>query len=164
MSRHALTFILVAFALPIAAGAQTVGAGPLPKEVAAACDALHALMVKTPGITARRRSGSIADEMLRAPIAACAIDLEGSFKKLGKARQPTDRAAGYFDAQKWAPLPEFSADGPDGTVFAYRNRSVACLVRGEWDGGSDDEPNQPAADPYRVTVLCGTAGDFVRPQ
>jgi hypothetical protein len=27
MSRHALTFILVAFALPIAAGAQTVGAG-----------------------------------------------------------------------------------------------------------------------------------------
>jgi hypothetical protein len=164
MSRHALTFTLVAFVLPIAAGAQTVGAGPLPREVAAACDALHALIVKTPGITARRRSGSIADEMLRAPIAACAIDLEGSFEKLGKASHPTDRAAGYFEAQKWTQLPDFSADGHDGTVFAYRNRGAACLVRGEWDGGSDDAPNVPPADPYRVMVLCGTAGDFVRPQ
>ena len=151
--------VIVAFALPISIGAQRDQA--LPKDVSAACDAIHAALVKTPGIKERRRSGSIADEMLRAPIAACRIDIEGSFKKLGKARHPTDRVSDYFDAQKWGQLPDFSADGPDGTVFAYQKNGVACLARGQWDGGADDEPDVPTADPYQLLVFCGRSADFV---
>jgi hypothetical protein len=80
--------------------------------------------VKTPGIRERRSSGSIADELLRAPIAACRIDIDGSFKKLGKARHPTDRVSDYFEGRKWDQLPDFSADGPDGTTFAYRQNGA----------------------------------------
>jgi hypothetical protein len=161
MRFHAMPLAaIVAFALPASIGAQR---GPaLPKEVAAACDAVHAAVVKTPGIRERRSSGSIADELLRAPIAACRIDIDGSFKKLGKARHPTDRVSDYFEGRKWDQLPDFSADGPDGTTFAYRQNGVACLVRGQWDGGADDEPDVPAADPYQVLVLCGRSADFVR--
>ena len=153
---------IVAFALPMSLEAQR-GAS-LPKAVTAACDAVHGAIAKTPGIKERRRTGSFGDETLRAPIASCRIDIDGSMKQLGKADLPTDRLAQYFETQKWDQLPEFSADGHDGTSFAYRKNGAACLVRGQWDGGSDDEPDAPTADPYTVTVLCGHAVDFVRPQ
>ena len=152
--------VIVAFALPVSAQR---GAAP-STDLSAVCDALQAAVAKTPGIKAQRRSGVIADEMLRAPIAACTITIDGSVKRLGKATHPTDRVSDYFEAQKWDQLPDFSADGPDGTVFAYRKSGVSCLVRGEWDGGSDDEPDVPRADPYKVMVLCGNAADFVPPQ
>lgn len=59
-------------------------------------------------------------------------------------------------------LPEFSADGHDGTSFAFRKGGAACFARGEWDGGADGEPEMPAADPYKVIVFCGEAAMFVR--
>jgi hypothetical protein len=48
----------------------------------------------------------------------------------------------------------YSADGTDGTSFAYRKEGVACLVRGQWNGGAAGEPEIPAEDWYKVTVLC----------
>lgn len=147
-------------AVPLSTAArQPVG---LPADVRAACDSVHSLIIKTPGIKARRTSGTLADEMLRAPVAGCKIDIDGSMKALGKATAPTDGISQYLDAQQWTDVPEFSADGHDGTTFAYRKSGVACLVRGQWDGGSDDEPDAPAADPYQVLVLCGRSADFVR--
>ena len=53
----------------------------------------------------------------------------------------------------------YSADGTDGTSFAFRKASVACLVRGTWDGGAADDPRIPARDWYRVTVFC-TSPEF----
>ncbi len=46
------------------------------------------------------------------------------------------------------------ADGKDGTSFAFRKAAVACLVRGEWNGGADDEPEISAEDWYTVAVIC----------
>ena len=153
---------MVAFALPVSIRAQRGAA--LSKAAAGACDAIHAAIAKTPGIKERRRTGSFGDEALRAPIASCRIDLEGSFKQLGKTPLPTDRLAEYFERQTWDQLPEFSADGHDGTSFAYSKGGAACLVRGQWDGGSDDDPDAPTGDAFTVMVLCGNAADFVRPQ
>jgi hypothetical protein len=160
----AFAAIVVALAVSLAAQPVTQGNVGLPREVVAACDAVHAVVAKTPGTKQRRRTASFADEMLRAPIAACRIEIDGSMKSLGTASIPTDDLAEYFEAQKWDQLPEFSTDGHDGTSFAYQNNGAGCLVRGHWDGGSDDDPNAPTADPYTVIVLCGRVGDFVRPQ
>ena len=51
-------------------------------------------------------------------------------------------------------MPAYSADGKDGTSFAFRKARVACLVRCEWNGGADGEPEIPAEDWYKVAVLC----------
>jgi hypothetical protein len=156
---HLLLVILV---VPLWADAQR--GATLPKAVTAACDPVHAAIAKTPGIKERRRSGSFDDDALRAAVASCRIDIDGSMKQLGREKRPTDRLAEYFEAPKGDQRLECSSDGHDGTSFAYQKSGAACLVRGLWDGGSDDEPDAPTADPCTMVVLCGNAADFVRPQ
>ena len=102
--------------------------------------------------------------MVAAPIDGCRVIIHGSMKALGKKALPTDRLGDTLEKQGWIQMPEFSADGHDGTSFAYKRANVACVIHGEWDGRSDDEPDAPLADPYRVTVLCGNGAAFVRPQ
>ena len=51
-------------------------------------------------------------------------------------------------------MSEYDADGKDGTRFAFCREGVTCLFRGEWNGGSDGEPEIPGEDWYRVFVLC----------
>ena len=154
-----MNWLVVILAVPLSAGTQR--AGVVPPDVRAACDAMYSVVARTPGIKTRQRNATIQDESLRAPVAGCRLDIEGSFKRLGPAQQPTDRIADYFATQQWDQLTQLSADGPDGTLFAHRKNSVACLVRGRWDGGADDEPGAPTADKYDVLVFCGPASDFV---
>jgi hypothetical protein len=112
-----------------------------------------------PGPTLLPRAG---DETFRAPIPGCGITITGSFKRAAATGAAAERLHQAFESRKWQELPEFSADGHDGTSFAFRKGDAACFVRGEWDGGADDEPEIPAADPYKVIVVCGKAAMFVR--
>lgn len=146
--------------LTFAAPAQ----GALPADVRAACDQALAIVSNTQGIKTKRSTGSFSDESFRAPIAGCRIEIDGSFKKAEKSGAAAENFREGLDRRGWTELPEFSADGHDGTSFAYRNNGVACFARGEWDGGSDDEPDIPPADPYKVTIICGNSASFVRPQ
>jgi hypothetical protein len=135
----------------------------LPSDVRAACDQAYAIVTRTDGIRTRRSVGSFKDETFRAPIAGCRIEIDGSFKKAAKSGAAAERLRAALDSAGWIELPEFSADGHDGTSFAFRRNDVACFARGSWDGGADDEPGIPPADPYRVVVICGKAQLFVRP-
>jgi hypothetical protein len=146
---------------PLIVTAQPVKVTP---GVAAACDRLAAQAARSTGEDLFRQNAIVADEMIAKPFAACRIRIDGSRKRLGDAPMPTAALEQYFEKQRWLPLGEFSADGHDGTVFAYAREGVACLVRGEWDGGSDDEPDAPLADPYAVTIVCGERASFVRPR
>lgn len=152
----------VALAFPMLLGAQ--GPAPVPATTASACTLAHGVGIRTPGAKARRSNGSFRDEMITAPIDGCRVVIDGSMKALGTSPLPTDRLSAMLEKEGWVQLPEFSADGHDGTTFAYKRQQVACVVHGEWDGGSDDQPDAPVADPYRVTVVCGNAAAFVRPQ
>ena len=137
---------------------------PLPADVRTACDAAFAIVAKTAGVKTRRSNGSFSDETLRAPIPGCRIEIDGSFKKAEKTGAAADRLRDGLGAQGWRELAAFSADGHDGTSFAYRKDTVACFARGAWDGGADGEPEIPPLDPYKVTVICGKAVMFVRPE
>ena len=150
----------VALIVPISSAAQRPVT--VPADVRAACDFVNKVIAKTPGIKVRRSNGSFPLEMLKAPVTGCRVDIDGSMKRLGNEDVPSEQLAAAFEAQAWRQLPEFSADGHDGTIFAYAKGTAACLTSGEWDGGSDDEPHAPLADPYRVTVTCGNAAVFVR--
>jgi hypothetical protein len=136
----------------------------LPAEVKAACDFVNKVIARTPGIKLRRSTGAFALEMTKRPITGCRVAVDGSMKRLGKGPLPTDQLSAAFEAEAWTDRAEFSADGHDGTIFAYAKGGVACVVSGEWDGGSDDEPDAVLADPNRVTVTCGNAAALVRPE
>src|SRR4029450_9682792 len=111
-----------------------------------------------------RSNGTFNDETFRATIPGCRIQVEGSFKKAEKIGAAVDLLHNGLGAQGWRELFEFSADGHDGTSFAFRKDTVACFARGEWDGGADDEPEIPPLDAYKLTVICGKAALFVRPE
>ena len=136
----------------------------LPADVRAACDNAVAIIAKTQGIKTRRATGSFNDETFRSPIPGCRIEIDGSFKKAEKSGAAAENFRSALENNGWIELPEFSADGHDGTSFAFRKADVACFARGSWDGGSDDEPEIPPADPYKVTIICGKANQFVRPE
>ena len=152
----------VALVIPVALTAQRSSIAPA--DVTTACGIVYDVGSKTPGTRLQRATGSFRDEAIAAPIQGCRVIIDGSTKALGTQAIPTDRLSEIFESREWQQLPEFSSDGHDGTSFGYRRGSVACIVRGEWDGGSDDEPNAPLADPYRVTAVCGSAAAFVRPR
>ena len=154
----------VALSLLIVISAAAQRAADLPADVRAACDTAFSIVSKTAGVKTRRSYGSFNDETFRAPIPGCRIEIDGSFKKAQKTGAAPENLRQRLDALGWRELPEFSADGHDGTSFAYRKGTVACFARGTWDGGADDEPEIPALDPYKVTVICGQAAMFIRPE
>ena len=152
----------VALLAPLTLSAQR--AADFPPDVRAACDTAFSIVSKTAGVKTRRSYGSFNDETFRATIPGCRIQVEGSFKKAEKTGAAVDLLHNGLGAQGWSELFEFSADGHDGTSFAFRKDTVACFARGEWDGGADDEPEIPPLDAYKVTVICGKAAMFVRPE
>ena len=149
----------VAIVVPLIAAQR---ATPPPAELRAACDAAFAIVAKTAGVRTRRSNGSFSDEVFPKAIPGCRIEIDGSFKRAAKTGAAANRLRNGLDAQGWRELPEFSADGHDGTSFAYRKDTVACFARGVWDGGADGDPAIPALDPYKVTVICGNAAMFTR--
>lgn len=151
----------VALIFPLTLAAQRAPA--VPADVRAACDEAFMIVAKTAGVKTRRSTGTFNDETFRAPIQGCGITINGSFKKAMPSGAAAERLRQAFESRPWQELPEFSADGHDGTSFAFRKDAVACFTRGEWDGGADGEPETPAADPYKVIVVCGQAAMFVRP-
>jgi hypothetical protein len=152
----------VVLLMPIALAAQRPA--PVPPDVLSACSIADGVGSKTPGTKLQRNNGAFRDEMIAEPVNGCRVVIDGSFKKLGDGRLPSERLGDLFEAQGWTQLPEFSSDGHDGGSFAYKRRNVACVTRGQWDGGSDDDPAAPPADPYRITVLCGDAAAVIRPR
>jgi hypothetical protein len=150
----------IALIVPVVLAAEQRPA--VPADAVAACTAAYNVGANTPGTRMQRSNGSFREEMVTAPIDGCRVIIDGSMKALGKQRLPTDRLSDLLEKQGWIQLPEFSADGHDGTAFAYKRATAACVIRGEWDGGSDDDPDAPLADPYRVTVVCGNAAAVVR--
>lgn len=131
--------------------AQPVG---VSSRVRAACDLAYAIAAKIPGVSIRHRTGTFRDQTLREPVSGCGLVISGSF---AQEKTPGDAAAHLhegFSAQGWQEMPAYGADGKDGTSFAFRNVKVACLFRGEWNGGADGEPEIPAQEWYVVTMFC----------
>jgi len=123
-------------------------------DVAAACDAAYATVAKIPGTSVKRRTGMFNDETLRQPVFGCGMAISGSFAKARNTGDAALRLRDSLPAQGWQEMPAYSADGKDGTSFAFRKAGVACLVRGTWNGGADGEPEIPPMDWYKVTFFC----------
>jgi len=145
------------------AGAALQKRPPAPRtvsrEVRAACDAAYEIAAKTPGVSIQRRTGTFRDETLREPVFGCGLAISGSFARAQATGDAALRLRQDFSAGAWQEMLAYGADGTDGTSFAFRKAGVTCLVRGIWDGGAADDPEIPAADWYKVAVLC-TSPEF----
>jgi len=133
-----------------ASGAADRTLAPL---VRAACDVVYRLSAPVGGVSIKRSTGRFQDETLPAPVDGCRLSMKGSFRRARDGAVP-DRLHTKLAENGWEELYDYSADGPDGTSFAFRRDDVACVVRGEWDGGDDSDPSIPAGDWYRVIVIC----------
>jgi hypothetical protein len=127
---------------------------PVPTGARAACDIADAIAAKTPGVTVRRNAGVFDDDAVEEPVVGCQLVLTGSFIRAGQGGDAATRLRQAFPARGWQEIPEYAADGKDGTRFAFRKADVACLFHGDWNGGADGEPEIPREDWYKVSVLC----------
>lgn len=145
------------------AGAAPQNQPPAPRTISravrAACDAAYAIAAKTPGVSIRRRTGTFRDETLRVPVFGCGLAISGSFARAQATGDAAVRLRQDWSARAWQEMPAYSADGTDGTSFAFRKAGVACMVRGTWDGGAPGDPKIPAEDWYKVAVFC-TSPEF----
>ena len=123
-------------------------------HVRAACDEAEAIAASTLGVTVRKHTGNFHDRALREPVFGCGLWISGSFAAARGTGDAAVRIRKGFSAQGWDEMPAYGADGKDGTAFAFRKAGVACLVRGEWDGGADGEPEIPPEDWYNVSIVC----------
>jgi hypothetical protein len=138
---------------------QPLAPRTVSSEVRAACDAAYVIAVKTPGVSVQRRAGTFRDETIREPVFGCGLVISGSFARAAATGDAAVRLRQDFQTRGWQEMAAYSADGTDGTSFAFRRAGVACLVRGTWDGGAADDPKIPAQDWYKVAVFC-TSPEF----
>jgi hypothetical protein len=126
----------------------------LPRPVLDACDAAYAIASITPGVTTQRSTGIFRDEALRQPVLGCHLAISGSFALAPESGDAAERLRRDFGDMGWQNMPRYDADGKDGTRFAFHKEGVTCFFSGEWNGGSDGEPEIPREDWYKVFVLC----------
>jgi hypothetical protein len=153
----ALTLILLTVGTSMAAAPaqkHPTMSKAVKSAVRSACDAAYAIAANTSGVSVLRRTGSFRDETLQKTVFGCGLAISGSFDQAGATGDAASRLHQSFYDQGWQEMPAYSADGTDGTSFAFRKAGVACLVRGKWDGGSADDPDIPAQDWYQVEVFC----------
>jgi hypothetical protein len=119
-----------------------------------ACDAAYTIAEKTPGITIQRSTGIFRDEAFPQPVLGCHLAISGSFALAPESGDAAERLPRDFGDMGWQNMPRYDADGKDGTRFAFHKEGVTCFFQGEWNGGSDGEPEIPREDWYKVFVLC----------
>jgi hypothetical protein len=132
---------------------QKVTDRTLAPSVRAACDLVYRLSAPTGGVSIKRSTGRFQDETLPRPVDGCQLSMKGSFRRAKDGAVP-DRLHTKLAENGWEELLDYSADGPDGTSFAFRRDDVACVVRGQWDGGDDSDPRASPATGIAITVIC----------
>jgi hypothetical protein len=147
----------------LVAGAATAAprtAAPTAAEetTRAACDLAESLAGPGFKSSLRRSSGLFDHEAFPEPVPGCRLVITGSFEDTPPGEDAASRLQRGFGERGWREMPAHSADGKDGTAFAFRKAGVACFVRGTWDGGSDGEPSVPRERTYAVSVLCTRPG------
>jgi hypothetical protein len=129
------------------------GEEPVSRKTVAACDAVARLIDRTPGIELARIEGLFEDPFSQRLLEGCRILVSGSFAALAEQPGPDDVLHEELTAEGWTEDTDYSADGPDGTIFAFRRDGTFCLIEGRWEGGVVQD-HVPPSDRYELTVGC----------
>ena len=128
-----------------------------PPETAyppARCDDVRAIATRALGVTP---SGGTATVDFIAPVGGrryvgCRMTASGTFRPWDAAQEPSSRFTAAMEAAGWHEDPDFTADGPDGTMGAMRTGSRICFFSFSWDGGDHDDTVAATANPRRAPL------------
>jgi len=96
----------------------------------------------------------ILDPRSQQRLPGCVVRLAATRSALGQAAPPDQRVRDGLAALGWRENLQYSADGPDGTAFAYWLGTATCFVEARWDGGDDADPARGRSDDYVLTIAC----------
>ena len=126
-------------------------------EVRAACDRMYEIAAPLPGVSVVRHDGSFNDAILDRDFFGCVLDFSGNFAPLKGGPEPASALHQTLAGEGWEEIFDHSADGPDGTLFAFRKGAVTCFFEGRWDSGAVGDPELPPEDWYKVFAGCTQA-------
>jgi len=140
----------------LAAGERSGGvpgkAAEEPDPAGDACLMIYAALVPTPGTIVETFEGVLGDETGAASESGCTVIVSGTWAELGDAPSPDGVVFDLLAGQGWSEVPEYGADGPDGTAFGFSGNGVLCVIRGRWDGGDDADSTYVPSDAYQLIV------------
>ena len=123
----------------------------LPQE---GCDLAYKQLSLVPSLNLKRSTGNFTDDGIS--YNGCIVVLKGNREKIKNVHYPyplfypSEGSAMY--KQGW--LADREADGPDGTRFRISRQNIFCVVKGNWDGRDDSDPNYVPSNRYEVIVSC----------
>jgi len=126
----------------------------VPDAVLRACDLVAEIATRSKGVTITRTVGQFDDEHEGRTRVGCSVSLVGSNVALGASPNPIERLREEFAARGWQEELNHSADGPDGTQFAYVRDGIICIFEGRWDGGDDTDLSYKPDDAYKGAGHC----------
>lgn len=126
----------------------------IPAAVREACELVASIARPTRGLKLEQTTGTFPDERAGIKRHGCTVSVAGSFTALHGGNDVFKAWHDAFVARGWREELTYSADGPDGTAFAFVSSGVLCLFRGAWDGGDDAAPAATRDDTYRGSGSC----------
>ncbi len=131
-------------------------------KVRLTCDSLYYSILTIPKIIVYRTEGTFRDDNIRRDLTGCMIIISGSRSDLSGKPNPGDLIFKFLSDKGWLEKADYSADGPDGTSFAFSKYGIWCFVRGQWDGGDDADSTNVPGDIYQFIVHCTEFDDIGR--
>jgi len=113
-----------------------------------------ALLPADTGQLTLTRDTLVRDPRSRHQLPGCVARLAATRSALGHAASPDQRVRAGLAALGWRENLQYSADGPDGTAFAFWLGTATCFVEARWDGGDDADPASGRGDDYLLIIGC----------
>lgn len=133
---------------------ESVGDASISTQVREAAKEIYYVVRALPGTIAEELEGTFHDEYIKRDISVRMIVVSGAWSELAGRSSPEDTLFQYLSERGWTQEPRYSADGPDGTYFAFSKAGIWCFVRGRWDGGDDADSTYVPSDTYQYIVYC----------
>ena len=123
------------------------------------CNLIYSAMLDLPGAFVNKIEGSFYDDYLKKYIDGCLLLISGTWSELGENQDPINLIFNLLSDNGWSQYVEYSADGPDGTIFSLIKDDDWCIVKGQWNGGDDADSTYVPSDAYQIIVMCGRLSD-----
>ncbi len=123
------------------------------------CNLIYSAMLGLPGAFVNKIEGSFYDDYLKKYIDGCLLLVSGTWTELDENQDPINLIFNFLSDNGWSQYVEYSADGPDGTIFSLIKDDDWCIVKGQWDGGDDADSTYIPSDAYLIIVMCGRLSD-----
>lgn len=118
------------------------------------CADVVRILAAFPTLAVNRAQGEVRNHRTGEVGLGCRVEMKGSAAAFRESGAPDIGLRERFAGLGWSEDYEYAADGPDGSVFAFRRGSVLCLFRAQWDGGDDSDPSYVPDDRYDMEVEC----------